>query len=106
MARIDLSQPSSPNGHGGAVRKHGGDLVASASVGNDGRICAGCFLEHLGDEMRRAPLPAVDQVTPSSPCVLAHATNSAMLFAGRLGLTTMIDGATAIMPTGTRSESA
>jgi hypothetical protein len=51
-------------------------------------------------------LPAVDQVTPLSPCVLAHATNSATLFAGRLGLTTMIDGATAIMPTGTRSESA
>ena len=50
------------------------------------------------------PLPAVDQVTPLSPCVLAHAMNSAMLLTGRAGFTTMTDGATAIMPTGTRSE--
>src|SRR5271169_1328571 len=50
------------------------------------------------------PLPAVDQVALPS-CALAQATNSVMLLAGTLGLTTMVDGATAIMPTGTRSES-
>src|ERR1700682_1635390 len=52
------------------------------------------------------PLPAVAQVTPLSPCDFAQATNSFMLDTGTLGLTTMVDGATAIMPTGTRSESA
>jgi hypothetical protein len=52
------------------------------------------------------PLPAVAQVTRLSPCDFAQATNSFMLDAGTLGLTTMVDGATAIMPTGTRSESA
>src|SRR5271163_2067168 len=50
------------------------------------------------------PLPAVDQVA-LPPCALAQAINSAMFEAGTLGLTTMVDGAAAIMPIGTRSES-
>ena len=50
------------------------------------------------------PLPAVDQVALPF-CAFAQATNSFMLLAGTLGLTTMVEGATAIMPTGTRSES-
>src|SRR5689334_14839587 len=49
------------------------------------------------------PLPAVDQLTPLSPCALAHAANSFRLVAGTLGCTTITDGATAIMPTGTSS---
>src|ERR1700716_2245743 len=49
------------------------------------------------------PVPAVAQLTPLSPCAFAQATNDAMLLAGMLGCTTMIDGATAIMPTGTSS---
>src|ERR1700693_5922655 len=51
------------------------------------------------------PLPAVDQLTPLPPCALAQAMNSAILFAGTLGCTMMVDGATAIIPTGTRSSS-
>jgi len=35
--------------------------------------------------------------------VFAQATNSLRLAAGTLGFTTITDGATAIMPTGTRS---
>src|SRR5215831_15446755 len=50
------------------------------------------------------PLPAVDQVALPS-CALAQAMNSFMLLAGTLGWTMMVDGATAIMPTGTRSSS-
>src|SRR3569833_302894 len=50
------------------------------------------------------PLTAVAQVALPF-CAFAQATNSFMLLAGTLGLTMMVDGATAIMPTGTRSES-
>ena len=50
-------------------------------------------------------VPAVAQFTPLSPCFCAHATNSFRLFAGTLGCATMTEGATAIMPTGTRSSS-
>ena len=50
------------------------------------------------------PVPAVDQVA-LPPCALAQAMNSFMLLAGTLGLTMMVEGATAIMPTGTRSSS-
>ena len=51
-------------------------------------------------------VPAVDQFTPFAPCVFAHAMNSFMLVAGTLGLTTITEGAVAIMPTATRSLSA
>src|SRR5258708_9554990 len=50
--------------------------------------------------------PAVDQLTPFAPWFFAHAMNSFRLLAGMLGCTTMTDGATAIMPTGSRSLSA
>src|SRR3974390_764047 len=50
------------------------------------------------------PFPAVDHVALPF-CAFAQAMNSAMLFAGTLGCTMMVDGATAIMPTGARSES-
>src|SRR5436190_12093411 len=51
-------------------------------------------------------VPAVDQLTPLSPCFFAHSTNSFAFDAGTDGCTTMTEGATAIMPTGTRSLSA
>ena len=51
-------------------------------------------------------VPAVDQVTPLAPWFFAQAMNSFMLLAGMLGCTTMTEGATAIMPTGTSSLSA
>src|SRR3569623_3373218 len=50
------------------------------------------------------PLPAGAQVALPF-CAFAQATNSFMLFAGTLGLTMIVDGATAIMPTGTRAVS-
>ena len=50
------------------------------------------------------PPPAVAQLMPPL-CVFAQATNSLRLLAGTLGLTTITEGATAIMPTGTRSVS-
>ncbi len=48
------------------------------------------------------PPPAVAQLMPPL-CALAHATNSLRLLAGTPGLTTITDGATAIIPTGMRS---
>src|SRR3569623_649787 len=50
------------------------------------------------------PLPAVDHVALPF-CDFAQSMNSFMLVAGTFGLTTIVDGATAIIPTGTRSES-
>ena len=49
---------------------------------------------------------AVAQFTPLPPRLFAHAMNSFMLPAGMLGCTTITEGATAIMPTGTKSLSA
>src|ERR1700674_1044264 len=51
-------------------------------------------------------VPAVDQLTPFAPWFFAHDMNSLMLLAGMSGCTTMTEGATAIIPTGTKSLSA
>src|SRR5258705_7937135 len=51
------------------------------------------------------PPPAVAQLTPPV-CDFDHATSSFRFVTGTLGLTAITDGATAIIPTGTRSLSA